>query len=177
MRTLRLLSAMRVPDSINKLFDVYWIDFAVSDAELKKDTAAEFRFTVNAPDNIIALELIPIRFGSEQAVKTEKKSPEIKVETSVGSISLGEFYGTTVEYKTLRPSILADGLQQSKFGWILLDEMIDQGTKRFAAIMGAPKGTRQITVQLIATIKTDTMLGFKNDVASTLPQQVQINLP
>jgi len=132
---------------------------------------------VSAPDSITALELIPIRFGTAQTVKTETKTPDIKVETPSGSISLGEFYGTTVEYKTLRPSVLADGLQQSKFGWILLDEMIDQGTKRFAAIIGIPKGTKKITVQLVATLKTNALFGLKNNVASTQPQLAEISLP
>jgi hypothetical protein len=166
-----------IEPSLLKKYDVYWIDFAVSDADLSNSVADEFSFMVNAPDSTIALELVPTRYGIEEVTTKELKSPDIKVETPAGAISLGTVYGQTVEYRHLKPTIVATGLQENRFGWILKDEMIDQGTKRFSVIIGVEKNSKSITVEIVSTAKTKGSWVTQDQVAATEPKMFEISLP
>ena len=65
----------------------------------------------------------------------------------VGDVEVGEVFSRTVEYRYIRPTILGHGLQTSSFGWIFTGESPDASAKRMFAVIGVPRGTKEITAK------------------------------
>lgn len=125
-----------------------------------------------------ALELVPIRFGQEQDVKTKAGIPEAKVEAGGVGIELGQIYGQEVTFKTLKPTIVGTGIQASKFGWTISGDMLDMSAKRLIAVVGVPKRSPKLEFDMVVSAKTNPKaLGFvQGNVASSVPQRFSADL-
>ncbi len=121
---------LKLPSSISDVFDVYWVQLAVNPREDLRGKVDELSFFVSlkTPDSE-ALDLVPLRYGTTQDVKTDTGIPETKIKAGDFSVSLGQIYSQEISYKTLKPTIVGTGIQDSEFGWSLTDEMIDMSAK------------------------------------------------
>ena len=143
-----------IPESITSKGDVYWTTLALSFYDIEINDIEELIFVVTAPPEIFALELIPLRFDKEMNVTRIISSPEIKVKFGANVVELGKVYEQQVVYKSLKPTIVAYGLQENKFSWSMVDEAIQLGSKRFVALIQVPKGRESLTLELQASAKT-----------------------
>ena len=166
-----------VEPTISQQYDVYWVEFAFSPGEefANRNSELFFSVTINDPSSI-ALQLIPLRYGNTNKSTTSLQSPEISAEAEGNKVSLGKVYEQTVEYSYLRPTILATGLQDSSFGWILKDDMVDASSKRLIAILGITKGTKAITITLAVSGHMRNWIPFQASVSSTTPVDYNLHL-
>ena len=164
---------LRIPPPISKKYDVYWVEFPVSLRDLSDDYVVEISFHVFLPDDSRALDLIPRRFGIERDVTEEVSSPEF----TVRDVSLGEFYNRTVSYTTLKPTIVATGLREHKFSWVLTGEAVSTGSYLFVGVLGVPKSRCKISTGLGVNAKTTDFLGLQGNVAGTGVILTEIELP
>jgi len=165
-----------IPESITSKNDVYWIDFAVSFRDIDVGNIEELGFFVTAPTGILALELIPLRFDKEMSVTRVVQSPELKIKYGNKAIEIGKVYEQQVVYKSLKPLIIAYGLQESEFSWSMKDEAAQPGARRFVALLKVPKGKESATVQLRASARTKSGWLAQGDIISTETKLVEIEL-
>ena len=70
---------------------------------------------------------------------------------------------------------MARGLQAPSFGWILKDSMVDPSAKRFVAILGVPKGTRELLCNMtIRTLLKDRYIPLFQDPKTITEQAVTL---
>lgn len=136
---------LKLEPSLSRRYDVYWIEFPLTLRDLQLDSVSEVGFHIILPEDSIALQLIPTRFGTEVAVTENLSSPEITAESGGMSLTVGEFWGRTVEYTLLKPTIVATGIRDSKFSWFLSGNALGTGSYIFVGIIGVPKGKTTIT--------------------------------
>jgi len=171
---------LRLPPTISEAFDVYWVQFAVNPRSDLRGKVDELSFFVSLKTpNSEALELVPLRYGQERDIKSETAIPEVKIEANKIGVSVGQIYSQEVSYKTLKPTIVGTGIQDSEFGWSLSEEMIDMSGKRLIAIVGVPKSTPKLDLEMIVTTRTNpSNWGFvQGNVASTEPVEYSARLP
>jgi len=170
---------LRPPASILRDFDVFLVQLALNPKEDMRSKFVELSFFVSLRTaDSEALELVPIRFGQEQDVKTTTGIPEVKVEAGGVGIELGQIYGQEVSFKSLKPTIVGTGIQASKFGWTISGEMLDMSAKRLIAVVGVPKKTPKLEFDMVVSAKTNAkVLGFvQGNVASSVPQSFSADL-
>jgi hypothetical protein len=141
---------MVIPHSIATRGDVYMVRFAISFSGINIESIEQLSFSITAPEGIIALDLIPLKFDKETSITKNISSPSVKVKYGEGAIELGEFYKKQVVYKILKPTIIAHGLQENKFSWYMTDESISQGASRFIAILLVPRKEKSLHAVLQA---------------------------
>lgn len=167
-----------IPQSIISTNDVYWIEFAVSYRDIDFQNIEKLTFGVIAPTGVVALDLIPLRFDKEISVTRTISSPKIKAQYGDKAVELGKVYEQQVVYKSLKPTIIAEGLQESEFMWSLTEDSVQPGSKRFIGIISVPKGKESLPLQFQASAKTrPRYLGFvQGDIISTKPRLVEVSL-
>jgi len=165
-----------IPDSITAASDVYWIEFAVSFRDLNTRNIERLAFGVTAPSGTVALELVPLRYDREMSTSQITSSPEIKLRVGEKAVELGKIFEQQVVFRTLRPIIVADGLQEHEFSWSLMEEAIQPGAKRFVAILAVPKGSQSLTVLFQATAITKPGFFAQGNVIATEPVLAEIRL-
>jgi hypothetical protein len=152
---------LNVERSIAKQRDIYWVQFAINPKEDLRKSVTEIAFFVTLKTKgAQAFELAPLRYGHEHEIKEERKTPEVKVETPQGGVSIGTFYGQEISYKSLKPTIVGTGLQSAEFGWVMYDEMMDMSAKRFIAIVGVPKNTKKLEFEMVVTARPSAVFSF-----------------
>jgi hypothetical protein len=170
-----------IPKSIAAEGDIYMVKFAVSfrfeEALIRIEDIQRLAFSVTGPVEILALELIPLRFDREMSITKIASSPEIKVQHGPNAMEIGKVYEQQIVYKILKPTIVAEGLQESAFAWSMADEAVQLGAKRFIAILQVPKGTKSITVQFQASAITKSSWMAQGNIISTAPESREIQLP
>jgi len=161
--------------SVAKNYDVYWLEFAISPGEEAIRTVSDLFFLVTLQNSsTIALELVPLRYGGEQAVTEKFGTPEVSIE---GKVTVGQIYEQTIEYKQLKPTILATGLHDAQFGWRLMDQMVDTSSKRLIAIVRVPKGTRELPLTMAVSGTIKQWYSFQSHNGTTDPQWSMLKLP
>jgi len=165
-----------IPESISSAVNIYWVEFAISFRDISVTNIEKLIFGVTAPQEILAWELIPLRFDKEMSVTCITNSPEIKFKAGDKAIELGKVFEQTVVYKSLTAIIFAEGLQENEFSWSMVDEAVQPGAKRFIALLKVPKGKKSSTIQLQASAKTKpSYFGIcQGDIISTDPKLVEI---
>lgn len=158
---------LRLPKNIERRFDVYWVEFAVTIREINPSSFEEIAFYVALPKGARALELIPLVFGAEMAEETRLSSPEITLAAGDRSVSIGTFFERSVAFKTLKPTIIAGGLQENLISWTMRGEAIDVGAKRFIAIVGVPTEATNLDVEMAMAAKTSSFLGLQGNYMRT----------
>ena len=157
---------LSVEKSILRQYDVYWVEFAISPDEDIVEKISELSFDVSiTTQNSTVLSLLPVRIGTDIAVKNEIKTPSVKV----NDVEVGEMFSRTVEYKYLKPTILGHGMLTNKLGWIFKGDAIDASAKRMFAVLGIPHGAKSIDIKYSASVKYTTLFGTNlyNSVGST----------
>ena len=91
------------------------------------------------------------------------------------TVELGKVYEQEVVYTSLKPIIVADGLQENEFAWSLSDGAIQHGARRFVAVIQDPKGRQSVTAQLQASVKTKDWFA-QGDLVSTQPKLIELRL-
>jgi len=167
-----------LPESVVSTNDVYWIEFAVSFRDIEIRNIEQLTFGVTATTGVIALELIPLRFDKEISTTRIFSSPEIKIRVGDKAVEIGKVFEQTVVYKSLKYTIVAEGLQESEFLWTLTEDAVQPGAIRFIGIIQAPKGKEILTLQFQASAKTrPRYLGIvQGDIISTKPKLVEIRV-
>ena len=92
------------------------------------------------------MAIVPERVGTEINVTDKASVPTVKV----ADVEVGEMFSRTIEYRYIRPTILGHGVQTPSFGWIFTGELLDASVKRMFAVIGVPKGTKEITDEIPA---------------------------
>jgi hypothetical protein len=153
-------------------YEVYWIEFAFTPDEDLSKNSSEMSFTVSLSDTgSIALQLLPMRFGVVEDHTEKSGPPEFSLEQNGKKVTIGKVYEQSVEYSFLKPTIMARGLQGSSFGWIMKDSMVDPSAKRFVAILGVPKGTRELLCNMtIRTLLKGDLVHFYQDPKTIMDQ-------
>lgn len=166
-----------IEPSISRHYDVYWVEFALSPGDdfASRSTELFFSVVLNDPSSI-ALELVPLRYGTNSKVTTNLQSPDVSVEAAGNRISVGKVYEQTIEYSYLKPTILATGLRDSSFGWIMKDDMVDASSKRLIAIVGFPKGTKRVAMTLSLSGHIRNWNPFQSSRSSTQPLAYTLSL-
>ncbi len=164
-----------VPVAVSAQNNVYWVELAVSFRDIEIANAKTLIFRVSLPPGIVALELIPLRFDKEASVTRRVSSPEIRAQYGNTTVELGKVYEQEVVYTSLKPIIVADGLQESEFAWSLSDEAIQHGARRFIAVIQVPKGRQSVTAQLQASVRTKALFA-QGDLVSTQPKHIELHL-
>jgi hypothetical protein len=166
--------SLKVEPSLLRTYDIYWIQLAISPTEELIQNINELRYdiTIDNP-NVLAMTIVPERVETEIKTTDKAAAPTVKV----GDVELGEMFSRTVEYQYIRPTILGYGLQTSSFGWIFTGESLDASAKRMFAVIGVPKGTKEITATFQLAAKVVKFMRLASDWASTGPTQYKISLP
>jgi hypothetical protein len=166
--------SLKVEPSLLRTYDIYWIQLAISPTEELIQNINELRYdiTIDNP-NVLAMNIVPERVGTEINNTDKAAVPTVKV----GDVEVGEMFSRTVEYRYIRPTILGYGLQTSSFGWIFTGESLDASAKRMFAVIGVPKGTKEITATFQLAAKVVKFMRLASDWAATGPTQYKISLP
>lgn len=171
---------LKVPPSISKHFDVYWVQLAINPRADLRGKVDELLFFVSLKTaDLEALDLVPLRYGMDTENKITTGIPEVKLEAKEVGISVGQVYSREVAYKTLKPTIVGTGLQATEFGWSLSDEMIDMSAKRLIAIVGVPKNAPKLEFEMVVTARTNprTWGMVQGNVTSSKPESYSTKLP
>jgi hypothetical protein len=167
---------MMIPRSLTQRGEVYIVRFAVSFAKIHLKIIEQLSFSVTGTANMIALELIPFKFDKETSITKTVSSPNIKIKYGENAVELGEFYKKQVVYKVLKPTIVANGLQESTFAWYMTDDAVHQGANQFIAILLVPKKEKSLTVNLEAGAKTKPTWIAQGNAIATPSMPVKIEL-
>jgi hypothetical protein len=166
-----------LPESIDRQFDVYWLDLAVTFHGFHPDDLAEMVVNFAVPEGSVALDLVPLQFGKPIDV-TQKVAPEIGVEYKGAKVTVGKIFEQTVSYTYLRPTISAYGLRERVFSWAIRDAAVRAGSHKFVAVVGVPKDKDRIELAMSGHVKLKaSWLGAWYDgelVAGTDPQIIPI---
>ena len=119
------------------------------------------------------MAVVPERVGTEINNTDKATAPTVKV----GEVEVGEVFSRTVEYRYIRPTILGYGLQTASFGWIFTGKSLDASAKKIIAVIGVPKGTKEITTKFQLAAKVVKFMRLASNWASTGPTQYKISLP
>jgi hypothetical protein len=166
--------SLKVEPLLLRTYDVYWIQLAISPSEELIQNINELRYdiTIDNP-NVLVMAIVPERVGTEINTTDKAAAPTVKV----GEVEVGEVFSRTVEYRYIRPTILGYGLQTASFGWMFTGESLDASAKRMIAVIGVPKGTKEITTKFQLAAKVVKFMSLASNWASTGPTQYKISLP
>jgi hypothetical protein len=166
---------LHLPKQVSNKFDVYLIQFAMTWHDLPRNDLDQLGFSVKLPAGTIALALMPFRYGVEVTEKAEAKiAPEIEAEGV--KVSLGEVYGREISFSYLKPTIRAYGLQESEFSWTMRDQAIQPGAEQFVCMVGVPKQSKQITLQVSAFAQWSGGWSSAAGIESTDEKIMQVSL-
>jgi hypothetical protein len=166
---------LHLPKQVSNKFDVYLIQFAMTWHDLPRNDLDELGFSVKLLAGTIALALMPFRYGVEVTEKAEAKiAPEIEAEGV--KVSLGEVYGREISFSYLKPTIRAYGLQESEFSWTMRDQAIQPGAEQFVCVVGVPKQSKQITLQVSAFTQWSGGWSSAAGIESTDEKIMQVSL-
>ncbi|MGA2412671.1 MAG: hypothetical protein ABSG46_20100, partial [Candidatus Binataceae bacterium] len=166
-----------LPSSISSREKVYWVEFPMSFRELDYDRLQQLMFGVKLPPQVHALTLLPDRIGTEHETSHEVQTPSVKIEAEGIGLDLGEWYKSEDSFKSLKPTIVSEGLGESRFAWILEGDAVSRGSRRFIAIIDVPKSLHHLDINLVAGAKTKGILWIGAKFAESNPTQVRLRLP
>lgn len=135
---------MNIPESILKRGNVYVVKFAVSFAEIDPSKIESIFFSVKGNSSIFALELIPLKYGTEMNEEITSNTPNL----SINGIEIGTFYEKSISYKYIKPTIIGSGLQESNYLWIMKEQAISEGSQRFIAILLVPNNQKKCSIEM-----------------------------
>jgi hypothetical protein len=161
-----------LPRTIANAYDVYWLQLALNPKTDLRGKVDELSFFVSLKtQDSEAFELVPLRYGQNREVKEVTKVPAAEIKAGEFGVSVGEVYSLEVSYKTLKPTIVGTGIQDSEFGWTLSDDMLDMSAKRLIAIIGVPKKSSKLDLEMIVTARTNPNFwrSLQGNIASTGP--------
>lgn len=166
--TVRMQSAeevgLKVDDNIAKISDTYLLRFAVTFYDLPTNNLDEISFRVKCANECTAWELAPSRVVKQDEETTSLNTPKIGFE----GFEIGEFFRKQIVSKSIKPQVIAYGLQENEFSWSLKDDAIQSGSNVFAAAISVPKGTTILQLDRSIAVKTTHFAGLvEGDWAST----------
>lgn len=165
-----------LPSSLTASGEVYWIELAVSFREVEIAKFERFTFSVTAQAGIIAVELIPLRFEKGVETKRTVASPDIKIKYGEGAVEIGRVFEQQIVYTSLKPTIVAGGLQESDFSWSMMDDAMQPGARRFVAVIQVPKGRRSVSLQLQGSGTLKWKLFAQGGIVATNVKLIEVPL-
>ena len=160
-----------------RMHDVYVIIFWMTDRHLFANKVKESWFTVKLSNNALALELVPLRYEKVLALTEESNSPPITAKLGKTQLSVGQFYKNTISSTSFKPVIVAQGVQESYFGWAMRDEASAPGAKRFISVIGVERGTEIINITIAAASFYEHFLGLQGDISVVGEETRRFPLP
>jgi hypothetical protein len=150
----RLVTAKEAQFKLDKTLaassDVYFAKFAFTAYDIPEKSIEELSFRISCGKACVAWELAPLRVMAGEEKEDTLKTPTI----SIKGVEVGEMFSRTIKYTTLRPQILAYGVQEDQFSWSIKDAAIENGSHVFVAAIGVPKGTKEIRFERSIAAKT-----------------------
>lgn len=165
----------QVSEDVRRLFDVYWVEFAISLRPPVSELFAEINYTLQLPAGAFAHELIPLRFD-RSVQEIVKRGGQFSVGDPRIVLSVGASLERQVMFERLNPLVAAIGLQEQNFGWSFQEEAITPGTHRLVAILAVPKGLNSITVGMQADARAKRPSSVHAQRASTLVSNIGVRL-
>ena len=160
----------QVDRRIENEYDIYLIEFTVTFYSVPKNVVAALSFRVDCSDVCIAWELAPIRIQSKSESTSTPSNPKTR------NVVVGEFFQKSIIYENLNPEIVAYGLRESKFLWVLKGEAISAGSHTFVAAIGLPKGTKSFELERSVAMKTKRKILVEGGWASTSSKSQSVSL-
>ena len=130
---------IEVPDSWTSGYTVKLMLFAITVRDYL-DGVEKIDITIKLPRDCIAFDLMPVSYvGDPMSTAGDVETQSVLIET---------IFGGGIEYqRRLKPVIEAHGLQNNEFGWRLRGEALSFGTTRLAALIRAPKASREVSME------------------------------
>lgn len=160
-----------------RMHDVYVIIFWMTDWHLFSDKVSESWFISKLGDDAVALELVPLRYDKVLHLEEESKSPSVSAKVGKAQLSIGQFYRKTISSTSFKPIIVAQGVQESNFGWAMRNDASAPGAKRFIAVVGIEKGTEFITITVGAASFYEGFLGLQGGISVVGEMTRRFKLP
>lgn len=144
----------------SKKYDNYVIFFAFTLPDEIGSNEFDFvKFNIGAPEELIALDLVPLHFGEEGEKTIKKGVPDVEV----AGVKFGSIYNETIVYKHIEPMIDGLGLLSNEFGWQLTKKSIDMRCFRLIALVQVPKGTKSSNIKMEVQAKRKGAFLSKGD--------------
>lgn len=158
---------LQVPDSIARDYDIYGLEFAVSFRDLDQPFE-KLIFSASAPDDSIALELVPLRYD-KIINETLRKTTKAEATATAGgnTVTIGKSFEQEIAFQDPIPTLIADGLRESSFSWTMTDNAVQPGSKKFVAIVGVPHGRARLELKISASARTKDTWYAQGDIVST----------
>jgi hypothetical protein len=131
---------LEIPSSISERYDVYWIELSASFRGIEDSDITELAVNFAFPEGGVALELIPLQYGPEVEVQEKQAIPGVEVSIKGLRAAIGEAFNRIVAFTYIKPTIVAVGLRERQFSWLLRGEAVTIGSHRFVVVAGVPKG-------------------------------------
>lgn len=138
---------------------------------------AELTFAAVVLEKALAVALLPLRFDKIVEQEQTLAVPEIKLQYGPAAVSVGKIAEEHIVFKSLKPTVVASGLQESNFSWSMRDDAIHLGSHRFVAVLQVPKGTSSLILQLSArAITSSKYIFWQGQTIATEPQLARVQL-
>jgi hypothetical protein len=156
---------LEIEPSTAEKYDIYLIRWGVTFRDLPIPEIAELSFRVEFPDECQAMELAPFRVATSEKTTISYGIPTI----TVRGVSVGDVFNKQIVYASLKPKIVAYGIQEAEFSWSLQGDAISLGSHVFFTAMGCSRGTTSVLIKQSVAAKTmDTLLVEGNWVSTEL---------
>jgi hypothetical protein len=135
---------IKVPESIGRKYNVYWSELRASFRGLTNSNIDELAVNDAFSEGGVALELAPLEYGTEVTVETRKAVPGFEAGMEGFYVSVNEAFNKTIAFKYVKPRVIAVGLGEREFSWLLRGEAVRIGWHKFVVMAGIPKGIGSI---------------------------------
>lgn len=158
-------AGLEIDPSTAQKYDVYLIRWGVTFRDLPLSDIVELSYRVEFPSACQAMELAPFRVATAEETTISYGVPTV----TVRGISVGDVFSKQIVYSSIKPRIIAYGIQESRFSWSLQQDAVSHGSHVFFIAMGCLRGTELVLIKQSAAARTkDTILVEGNWVSTEL---------
>lgn len=133
---------------------------SLTDKDIEEQT---FGVEILSPKDVYASDLIPLKYDALPDASTQ-------------NVSVGRYHEQEFIYASLRPIVVAAGLQETRFSWKLSGGAVGVGTRRFVAIVRVPNDAMSLIMTLSANLKSHTW-GLPFETIRHADHRTDVKLP
>jgi len=160
-----------IPPSLKTERDFYVAQFAVTYSDTAMTDVESASFEVTSDGQASAAELLPLRFDAKTVEASTRRGADPR-----GTV-LGQLYGADIVFESLSPTIVAYGLQETRFWWTMSDDACKPGANRFVALLEVPRGLESIALTLQASVRKEGGLWVEGGLLATEIHKLDVDLP
>lgn len=142
-----------VPESIDRESNIFAIVLPVTFWDIDPNGIEELTVNFGLEPELIAIELFPDNLGTPVSQENKSGLPEMEMSVGDRSLKIGQFITTNVRYNFVKPTILALGVGEENFSWLVQGEAIRAGAFKFVAIIVVPKGRQFVDIAQSAHVR------------------------